>query len=122
MRDAHCWGARGDRKASVPARVHWYTSRAGGPIGKEQSRADRRDFGLRHHVDSGSAARLGSLPKVSVAVGASNLATPLKAAMRTVFLLPAADWIAIAVIALVVAMTETQVRKLLVLLCGIGCL
>jgi len=65
---------------------------------------------------------LGAYPKVSVAVGASNLATPLKAAMRTVFLLPAADWIAIAVIALVVAMTETQVRKLLVLLCGIGCL
>lgn len=64
---------------------------------------------------------LGAYPRVSVAVMASSLASPLKAAMRTVFLLAVADWIAITVIALV-AMTGNPVRKPLVLLCGIALL
>lgn len=64
---------------------------------------------------------LGAYPGVSVAVMASNLASPLKAAMRTVFLLAAADWIAITVIALV-AMTGNRGRKPIILLCGIALL
>jgi hypothetical protein len=64
---------------------------------------------------------LGGYPRVSVALSASNLASPLKAAMLTAFLLPVADWIAITVIALV-AMTESRVRKPIVLLCGIALL
>lgn len=61
-------------------------------------------------------------PKVSGALTASNLSAPLQAALRAVFLLVGWDWIVIAMIALVLAFTETKLRKLVVLFCGVAVL
>lgn len=61
-------------------------------------------------------------PKVSQALTASNLSAPLQAALRAVFLLVGWDWIVIAMIALVLAFTETKLRKLVVLFCGVAVL
>jgi hypothetical protein len=44
----------------------------------------------------------------------------LKEAMRTVFLLAGINWLAIGVIALLIAATETRVRKIVVFLCGVA--
>ena len=57
-------------------------------------------------------------PEVLLATRASNLDPPFQLAFRTVFLLVACDWVAVAVIALVAALKETRVRKPLVLLCA----
>ncbi len=59
---------------------------------------------------------------VSSALTASNLAAPLQAALRAIFLLAGWDWIVIGVIALVAAFTETKLRKVLVLVCGVAVL
>lgn len=61
-------------------------------------------------------------PKVSRALTASNLSAPLQAALRAVFLLVGWDWIVIAMIALVLAFTETKLRKPVVLFCGVAVL
>ena len=58
----------------------------------------------------------------SPALRASNLSTPLQAALRAIFLLVGWDWIVIAVVALLAAFTETKLRKILVLLCGVAVL
>ncbi len=60
--------------------------------------------------------------KLSPALSASNLSAPLQATLRAVFLLIGWDWIVIAVVALLAAFTETKLRKILVLLCGVAVL
>lgn len=60
--------------------------------------------------------------KLSPALSASNLSTPLQAGLRAVFLLVGWDWIVIAVVALLAAFTETKLRKVLVLFCGVAVL
>jgi hypothetical protein len=65
---------------------------------------------------------LGAYPKLASALAASNLDPPLKAALRAIFLMVGWDWIVIAIIALVAAFTETSLRKLLVLFCGVAVL
>jgi len=72
-----------------------------------------------------AAAALHSLagyPRVSSALNASNLIAPVPGALRAVFLLVGWDWIVIAVVALLVAFTETKLRKILVLICGVALL
>jgi hypothetical protein len=59
---------------------------------------------------------------LSPALSASNLSAPLQAALRAVFLLVGWDWIVIAVVALLAAFTETKLRKILVLICGVAVL
>jgi hypothetical protein len=59
---------------------------------------------------------------LSPALSASNLAAPMQAALRAVFLLVGWDWVVIGVIALLTAFTETTLRKILVLLCGVAVL
>ena len=60
----------------------------------------------------------GAYPMLSKALGASNLNADLPGALRAVFLLVGWDWIAIAIVALLAAFTETKLRKILVLFCG----
>ena len=59
---------------------------------------------------------------LSPALSASNLAAPLQAALRAIFLLVGWDWIVIGVIVLLAAFTETKLRKVLVLVCGVAVL
>jgi len=59
---------------------------------------------------------------LSPALSASNLAAPLQAALRAVFLLVGWDWVVIGVIVLLAAFTETKLRKVLVLVCGVAVL
>ena len=59
---------------------------------------------------------------LSPALNASNLAAPMQAALRAIFLLPAWDWIVIGVIAVLASFTETKLRKVLVLVCGVAVL
>jgi hypothetical protein len=65
---------------------------------------------------------IAAYPKVSDAVGASNLGAALQRALRTVFLLVGWDWIVIAIIMLISAFTVTKLRKVIVLLCGFALL
>lgn len=60
--------------------------------------------------------------RLSPALTTSNLSTPLQAGLRAVFLLVGWDWIVIAVVALLAAFTETKLRKVLVLFCGVAVL
>lgn len=48
------------------------------------------------------------------------LSAPLLAAFRTIFVMVGFDWIVIAVVALLAAFTETALRKVLVLVCGVA--
>jgi hypothetical protein len=61
-------------------------------------------------------------PLLPAALAASNLTTLMANAARTVFLLIGLAWILIAVITLIAAFTETRIRKVLVLLCGLSLL
>src|ERR1700689_3047861 len=61
-------------------------------------------------------------PLLSAALAASNLTTLMANAARTVFLLIGLAWILIAVITLIAAFTQTRIRKVLVLLCGLSLL
>jgi len=61
-------------------------------------------------------------PGISKALGASNLNAGLPAALRAVFLLVGWDWVVVAVVALLAAFTETSLRKILVLICGLAVL
>jgi hypothetical protein len=65
---------------------------------------------------------IAAYPRFSAAVGGSNLGVPLQGASRTVFLLVAWDWIVIAIIMLISALTVTRLRKLFVLFCGFALL
>ena len=50
----------------------------------------------------------------------SVLSAPLQAEFRTIFLMVGWDWIVVAVVALLAAFTQTTLRKVLVLLCGVA--
>lgn len=56
------------------------------------------------------------------ALASSNLKPDLQAGFRVVFLAVAWHWIVIAIIALVAALTETRLRKFLVVFCGLAVL
>jgi hypothetical protein len=65
---------------------------------------------------------LAAYPELSTALRASNLAARLQGPLRAVFLLAGWDWIVIAIAALLAAFTETKLRKILVLFCGVAVL
>ena len=65
---------------------------------------------------------LAAYPKVSAALSASNLNARLQRPLRAVFLMVGWDWIVIAIVALLAAFTETRLRKILVLCCGVAVL
>jgi len=71
---------------------------------------------------SAAVHSLTAYPRLSTAVGASNLNVQLKEPLRAVFLLVGWDWIVIAIVALLAAFTETKLRKILVLFCGVAVL
>ena len=50
----------------------------------------------------------------------SVLSAPLQAEFRTIFLMVGWDWIVVAVVALLAAFTQTTLRKVLVLFCGVA--
>jgi hypothetical protein len=56
------------------------------------------------------------------ALAASNLSPGLQAAFRVIFLSVGWHWVVIAIVALMAAFTETRLRKVLVLLCGLALL
>jgi hypothetical protein len=49
-----------------------------------------------------------------------TLSIPMQAEFRTLFLMVGWDWIVIAVVALLAAFTETTLRKVLVVFCGVA--
>lgn len=61
-------------------------------------------------------------PLISAGIAASNLSGPLSNATRAVFLMIGFTWITIAVITLIAAFTQTRIRKVLVLFCGLSLL
>jgi hypothetical protein len=65
---------------------------------------------------------LAAYPRLSTALGASNLNVHLQEPLRAVFLLVGWDWIVIAIVELLAAFTETKLRKILVLFCGVAVL
>ncbi len=65
---------------------------------------------------------VAAYPRVAPALSASNLNAPLQAALRAVFLLVGWDWMVIGIVALIAAFTETKLRKVLVLFCGVAVL
>jgi hypothetical protein len=50
----------------------------------------------------------------------SVLSAPLQGEFRTIFLMVGWDWIVVAIVALLAAFTETTLRKVLVLFCGVA--
>ncbi len=58
----------------------------------------------------------------STALAASNLAPLLANAMRAVFLMIGLYWITIAIVTLIAAFTQTRIRRILVLFCGLSLL
>jgi hypothetical protein len=60
--------------------------------------------------------------KVSPALTASNLNPGLQAAFRVVFLALGWHWLVTAIVALLAGVTETRLRKILVLICGLAVL
>ena len=50
----------------------------------------------------------------------SALSAPLQGGFRTIFLMVGWDWIVVAVVALLAAFTETTLRKVLVVFCGVA--
>jgi len=65
---------------------------------------------------------LVAYPRLSRALSSSNLNAALQEALRAIFLLAGWDWIVIAIVALLAVFTETKLRKILVLLCGVAVL
>ena len=65
---------------------------------------------------------LAGYPRLSVALAASNLSALLANAMRAVFLMIGFTWITIAVVTLIAAFTQTRIRRILVLFCGLSLL
>jgi hypothetical protein len=61
-------------------------------------------------------------PLLSTALAASNLSGLLTNATRSVFLMIGFTWITIAVVTLIAAFTQTRIRKILVLFCGLSLL
>ncbi len=61
-------------------------------------------------------------PQVVAALAASNLGTEFKDALRAAFLMLGFTWIAMAIVVLIAAFTETKIRKATVLFCGFALL
>jgi hypothetical protein len=61
-------------------------------------------------------------PLISAGIAASNLSGRLANATRAVFLMIGFTWITIAVVTLIAAFTQTRIRKILVLFCGLSLL
>jgi len=61
-------------------------------------------------------------PIVSAALAASNLSHSLQSALQAVFLLVAWDWIVIAIIVLFAGFTETMLRRIVIVFCGVALL
>jgi hypothetical protein len=60
----------------------------------------------------------GGYRMLSLALSASNLNPGLQAALRVVFLSLGWHWVVAAIVALLAGLTETRLRKILILLCG----
>jgi len=65
-----------------------------------------------------AALHLKDYHKDTAKLGA--LSAPLQAGFSTIFLMVGWDWIVVAVVALLAAFTETTLRKVLVLICGVA--
>ena len=65
---------------------------------------------------------LAGYPLVIAALAASNLNAIMAHAMRAVFLIIGFTWITIAVVTLIAAFTQTRIRRILVLFCGLSLL
>ncbi len=65
---------------------------------------------------------LAGYPLVIAALAASNLNATMAHAMRAVFLIIGFTWITIAVVTLIAAFTQTRIRRILVLFCGLSLL
>lgn len=65
---------------------------------------------------------IGAYPRLSAALTASNLPASLQGPLRAIFLLVGWDWVVLAIIALVAVFTDTKLRKMLVLICGVAVL
>lgn len=64
----------------------------------------------------------GAYPHLVPRLAASNLAPPLSAALRSIFLMVASDWIVFAIIALLAGFSASRMRKPIVFLCGVAAL
>ena len=64
----------------------------------------------------------GGYRMLSLALSASNLNPGLQAALRVVFLSLGWHWVVAAIVALLAGLTETRLRKILILLCGFAVL
>ena len=69
-------------------------------------------------VASTALHTVAAYPRLSAALGASNLPARLQGPLRAVFLMVGWDWVVIAIVALLAAFTETKLRKVLILICG----
>lgn len=56
------------------------------------------------------------------ALDASDLAPPLKSAFRVIFLAVAWHWVVITVVVLLAAFTQTKLRRILIVFCGLAVL
>ena len=65
---------------------------------------------------------LSDYPKDMRTVSGSNLSAPMQSEVRSLFFLVGWDWLVIAIIMLVSAVTGTELRKLIVLFCGFALL
>ena len=65
---------------------------------------------------------LSYYPKDMRAVSSSDLSAPMQSEVRSLFLLVGWDWLVIAIIMLIGAVTVTGLRKLIVLFCGFALL
>ena len=65
---------------------------------------------------------LAGYPRRLAALAASNLSALMADAMRAVFLMIGFTWITIAVVTLIAAFTQTRIRRILVLFCGLSLL
>jgi hypothetical protein len=102
---------------------HWVSPSANGALYARQT--DRRNTVARILVAFGAVGwfatavlHLKDYPKDTAKLSA--LSTPLQAAVRTIFLMVGWDWIVIAIIALLAAFTQTTLRRVLVLFCGVA--
>jgi uncharacterized membrane protein len=65
---------------------------------------------------------LSAYPKDLRAVSVSNLGAPMQREVRALFFLVGWDWLVIAITMVISAVTVTEVRKVIVLFCGLALL
>lgn len=69
-----------------------------------------------------AALHFVAFSRVSPVLNASNLSPALKPAFRVIFLSIAWHWIVIAIVALIAGLSQTRLRRVLVLFCGLALL